>query len=180
MSKPNSNKSRKLFYMYAKLTGRNTKTSYLIPPPPPKWRSDGINGLNGPTRRSEREGEGEPGRATGRIGVGTSPDAGCRASRPAAAVSVRASKLPSVVRLQQSLRRPAVPPRPVVLRLGQVLSQRASVLPFYPPSHCLAAPLEKIRSSALPTPHSARRRAFLWRRVSTAYLGLSSIRIDSS
>ena len=138
-----------------------------------------MNRLNGPTRRGEQEGEGEPGRATGRIGVGTSPDAGCRASRPAAAVSVRASKLPSVVRLQQSFRRPAVPLRPVVLRLGHVLSQRASVIPFCPPSH-FAAPLEKIRSSALPTPHSARRRAFLWRRVSTAYLGLSSTRIDSS
>ena len=112
-----------------------------------------------PTRKGPGEGEGEPGRATGRIGVGTSPDAGCRASRPAAAVSVRASKLPSVVRLQQSLRRPAVPPCPVVLRLGHVLSQRASVLPFCPPSHCPAAPLEKSRSSALPTPHSARRRA---------------------
>ena len=112
-----------------------------------------------PTRKGPGEGEGEPGRATGRIGVGTSPNAGCRASRPAAAVSVRALKLPSVVRLQQSLRRPAVPPCPVVLRLGHVLSQRASVLPFCPPSHCPAAPLEKSRSSALPTPHSARRRA---------------------
>ena len=91
-----------------------------------------------PTRKGPGEGEGEPGRATGRIGVGTSPDAGCRASRPAAAVSIRASKLPSVVRLQQSLRRPAGFRRPSVIGRGARLSA-LSPASIIPPAAGLAA-----------------------------------------
>ena len=48
---------------------------------------------------------------------------------------------------------------PAMSAAAVLLPSRSAIASGRPPSHCPAAPLEKSRSSALPTPHSARRRA---------------------